>query len=108
MTVRTVVALAAVTVVLPLSGPLSATGRAPIKLPDIENPKIWTTGQIGRSGGTLVAGEISDPRTFNLIVSQETSSTVPLSRVFDGLVETNADTLEVGPGLAESWTTSLD
>ena len=81
---------------------------APATLPDIPNPKVIKAGKIGRSGGTLITGEISDPRTFNSIVAQETSSSVPLGRVFDGLVETNFETTEVEPALAESWTTSAD
>ncbi len=83
-------------------------GGAPAKLPDIENPKVVTSGKIGRYGGTLVTAETSDPRTFNSNLSQDTSSSIPISRVFDGLVETNFDTTEVEPALAESWTTSPD
>ncbi len=94
--------------VLTLGAPPGAGGATPVKLPDIENPKVMKGGKIGRSGGTLITGEISDPRTFNSIVAQETSSTAPLSRVFDGIVETNFDTTEVEPALAESWTVSPD
>ena len=108
MSERTVTAIVVIALLLSSGAPLRVSGAAPIRLPDIEHPKVKTDGKIGRSGGTLIAGEISDPRTFNLIVSQETSSTIPLSRVFDGLVETNADTLEIEPGLAESWTASPD
>jgi peptide/nickel transport system substrate-binding protein len=92
---------------LTLSAPPGVSGGAAAKLPDIENPKV-VKGKIGRSGGTLITGEISDPRTFNFIVAQETSSTAPLARVFDPFVQTNFDTTEVEPGLAESWTTSAD
>lgn len=91
-----------------LFSPLGARGAAAVRLPDIEHPKVLVKGTIGRHGGTLVTGELSDPRTFNSVVSQETSSTIPLGRVFDGLVETNWDTTEIEPGLAESWTTSVD
>ena len=93
---------------LTLSAPPNVSGGAAAKLPDVENPKVIKGGKIGRSGGTLITGEISDPRTFNSIVAQETSSSVPLSRVFDPFVQTNFDTTEVEPGLAESWTTSAD
>jgi peptide/nickel transport system substrate-binding protein len=102
------VALGIGMLIIALGMPPGAHGGAPIRLPDIEHPKVLTSGKIGRYGGTLIAGEISDPRTFNSIVSQETSSTVPLGRVFDGLVETNYDTTDVEPALAESWTTSPD
>ncbi len=108
MSGRALVAVVVGTLMLSLTGPVRVRGGAPIRLPDIEHPKVKPGGKIGRSGGTLITGEISDPRTFNLIVAQETSSSVPLSRAFDGLVETNFDTLEVEPGLAESWTTSPD
>jgi peptide/nickel transport system substrate-binding protein len=107
---RTTMAASLVIVALALTvpGPPGASGGAAVKLPDIENPKVMKAGKIGRSGGTLITGEISDPRTFNSIVSQETSSTIPLGRVFDGLVVTNWDTTEIEPALAESWTTSAD
>ncbi len=94
--------------VLALSAPWGLVQGAPPKLSDIENPKVMAGGKVGRYGGTLVTSEISDPRTFNRIVAQETSSTVPLSRLFEGLVEVNYDTTEVEPALAESWTVSPD
>ncbi len=94
--------------VLALYAPQVMVRGAPVRLQDIENPKSVTIGKVGRSGGTLVTSEISDPRTFNLIVAQETSSTIPLARVFDGLLETNYETTEVEPALAESWTVSKD
>ena len=91
-----------------LLSPMGAGGGTPARLADIEHPKVVVRGTIGRHGGTLITAENSDPRTFNSIVQQETSSSIPLSRVFDGLVETNWDTTEIEPGLAESWTTSAD
>jgi peptide/nickel transport system substrate-binding protein len=108
MRTTTTVSLVIVVLTLTLSGPQSVLGGAAARLPDIENPKVVKTGKIGRSGGTLITGEISDPRTFNSIVAQETSSSIPLSRVFDPFVQTNFDTTEVEPGLAESWATSAD
>ncbi len=102
------IALVVGALVATLFSPVGARGAAAVRLPDVEHPKVLVKGTIGRHGGTLVTGELSDPRTFNSIVSQETSSTIPLGRVFDGLVETNWDTTEIEPGLAESWTTSVD
>ncbi|MBI4279517.1 MAG: ABC transporter substrate-binding protein, partial [Armatimonadetes bacterium] len=85
------------------------TGRAaPSGAPDVPAHKVVTTGKEGRAGGTLVFSSISDPRTFNSIVAQETSSTVPLGFIHDGLVELNYDTTELEPALAESWTVSRD
>ncbi len=102
------IALMAGALVVTLLSPLGAGAGTPARLPEIEHPKVVAKGTIGRYGGTLITGSISDPRTFNLIVQQDTASSVPLSRMFDGLVETNYDTTEVEPGLAESWTTSPD
>lgn len=45
----------------------------------------------------------SDPRTFNPVLSQETSSTAVLSFLFQGLTTMNFETGEVKPELAESW-----
>lgn len=77
-------------------------------LPDVPNPAVMEAPEIGRYGGTLVTTSISDPRTFNAIVAQETSSTVPISYMFEGLVRTSRVTTEVVPNLAESWTVSQD
>jgi len=78
-----------------------------LTLPDVANPLV-AEGEVGRFGGTYVATSISDPRTFNAVVAQETSSTVPLSYSFDGLVETNRISTEIEGALAESWTVSKD
>ncbi len=81
----------------------------PLKLPDIPNPKVAANApEIGKSGGTYVVGSFGDPRTFNPIVAQETSSTDVLNPIFDGLVEQNYLTGEIEPALAESWEVSKD
>ncbi|MBI6546404.1 MAG: ABC transporter substrate-binding protein [Cyanobacteria bacterium NC_groundwater_1444_Ag_S-0.65um_54_12] len=63
---------------------------------------------IGRHGGTLTGGMISDPKTFNYVLAQETSSSTPLGYVFEGLAETNVFTGKMQPALAEKWTVSPD
>ena len=65
-------------------------------------------GDIGRSGGTFLDSQPGDPRTFNVVLAQETSSSGPLGTLFDGLVEDNGETAATEPALAESWTTSKD
>ncbi len=85
-----------------------AIAQQKLKLPDVANPMIVSAPEIGRSGGTFVVTSISDPRTFNFLVAQETSSTVPLGYMFEGLVETNRESTEVEAALAESWTVSRD
>jgi peptide/nickel transport system substrate-binding protein len=78
-----------------------------LSLPGLPNPKVMV-GDPGRFGGEFLDSQVSDPRTFNPILAQETSSTGPLGSVFDGLVEDNGETTETEPALAESWTVSPD
>jgi peptide/nickel transport system substrate-binding protein len=96
--------LIAVIVMLPPSA-----GAAPPhpSLPDLPSPKVMV-GDPGRFGGTFLQAQVSDPRTFNPILAQETSSTGAFGSLFDALVEDNGETTAVEPALAESWTTSQD
>ncbi len=90
-----------------LTSPLLAqTGK--FTLPDAPNPEVVDAVEIGRFGGTFVVTSISDPRTFNPLVAQETSSSGPLGYIHRGLVRTNRFTTEVESSLAESWTVSPD
>src|SRR3989338_1619013 len=57
-------------------------------------------------GGQLVLSTTSDPRSFNSIIAQETSTTEITSLIFEGLTRTNGITLEVEPHLAERWEVS--
>lgn len=59
-------------------------------------------------GGTLRLASSSDPKTFNLIIAQETSTTEALAFLFEGLTKTNGITTEPEPCLAVSWTYSED
>jgi peptide/nickel transport system substrate-binding protein len=84
-------------------------GAAPphLSLPGLPNQKVML-GDLGRFGGIFLDAQVSDPRTFNPVLAQETSSTAPLGGLFDGLTEDNGETTETEPALAESWTTSPD
>ncbi len=83
-------------------------GTAP-KLQDVPNPLVATAApEIGKYGGTYVVATFSDPRTFNPIVAQESSSTGVQAPIFDGLIDTNYLTGEIEPALAESWEVSRD
>jgi peptide/nickel transport system substrate-binding protein len=55
-----------------------------------------------------VFSSLSDPKTFNFIVSDEQSSQTILGFLYDGLLSTNGVTGELEPGLAESWQVSDD
>ncbi len=60
--------------------------------------------EIGRYGGTFVAAQAGEPRTFNPIVSTNIATDAVLDPIFDSLVEQNYLTGEIEPALAESWT----
>ena len=57
----------------------------------------------GIRGDRCVIATFSDPKTFNPITANETSSTDITYRMFSGLVFVDAPTQEVYPGLAQSW-----
>ncbi len=56
----------------------------------------------------LVTAVVSDPKTFNPILANETSSTDVLDPVFAGLTRLNPYTFRVEPALARSWTISTN
>lgn len=63
----------------------------------------------GTKGGTLILASISDPRTFNpLLSSEEQSSSYITNMMFEGLVSINLKTQEIQPALAKKWETSQD
>lgn len=66
------------------------------------------TPQIGRYGGTLRMATIADPKRYNPITAQETSSGVVTDYVFEGLTTQDAFTGQAKPLLAESWETNAD
>ena len=62
----------------------------------------------GKFGGRFTDAAFAEPKTFNFIIAKETSSTVPLNMIFDGLITRNSQTLAIESDLAESWTSSPD
>ncbi len=58
--------------------------------------------------GTLVLPIATEPKTFNVLVAQETSSTEVAQYLFEGLTEFNPKTGAVLPDLAASWHHSPD
>lgn len=65
--------------------------------PKIHNPKI------GKKGGKRIIATISPPKTFNVFLAAETSSTEVLYRIYSGLLTNNDVTTEIIPSLAEKW-----
>ncbi len=62
----------------------------------------------GKYGGQIVLYTSSDPKTFNDIVAQETSSSAVTSLLFEGLTSIDPVSLKPIPHLAKSWETSPD
>ena len=80
--------------------PFICLGQTPFKEP-YRDYQI----ECGRSGGSLILATISDPKSFNPIVAQETSTSQITSYIFEGLTRTDPLTLEVLPNLASRWDT---
>jgi len=72
---------------------------------DMDRSTAWENG---RPGGRFVVSMLSDPKSFNPITAEETSTTNVMGQLADSLVNRNQDTLEWEPELAESWTISAD
>ncbi|HLJ56995.1 MAG TPA: ABC transporter substrate-binding protein [Chthonomonadaceae bacterium] len=71
-------------------------------------PDLFRMPTTGKLAGRVIDAAIADPKTWNVLIANETSSTVPLGYVFDGLVGRNAETLKIEPNLASSWQESKD
>lgn len=56
----------------------------------------------------IVISGLSDPKTFNTILSEDSGSSGVLGYLYTGLLSTNGITGELEPGLAESWEVSPD
>lgn len=63
---------------------------------------------IGKRGGQFVFSTISPPKSFNVIVSNESSSSTVLGFIYEGLTTSDPVTTEVIPHLAKSWDVSED
>jgi peptide/nickel transport system substrate-binding protein len=74
----------------------------------LPEPPVVVNCEPGNFGGRLVVSEIGDPKTFNFIMANESSS-IDIGRfMFWGLLNFDVPTQEITPGLAESWTNSPD
>jgi len=71
----------------------------------VTEPIVW---EIGKPGGKLTFTSISPPKSFNTITANETSSSVVLGFIYNGLTEEDPVSTEVAPCLAESWDVSED
>ena len=72
-----------------------------------EPPRVASC-EPGVRGGRLKISNFSDPKTFNPITANETSSLDLIYWLFEGLVKKDQITHEIEPGLAERWTVEPD
>jgi len=86
----------------------SGAGTASTAMGPLADPPQVATCEPGVPGGKLVIAEIGDPKTFNPITANETSSTDILLRMFSALATIDVPTQKVLPALAESWTVGAD
>jgi peptide/nickel transport system substrate-binding protein len=78
----------------------------PHPLPD--EPKIVTVRTPGRYGGRFVLGQTGNPRTFNAMMANESSSGDITNLTFSSLVDYDNETQEIEQGLAKSWEVAPD
>jgi peptide/nickel transport system substrate-binding protein len=88
----------------PTGGGTAATGGYQSRFGLTEEPASVE----GKYGGKITTANISDPKSFNVIVASETSSTDILAPLYETLNTLNAYTLKFEPRLADLPTISAD
>lgn len=88
--------------------PADPANSAPAGAADLPRPPRVVRSEPGVRGGRLVFAEFGDPKTFNPVMANETSSLDIIYLLFDGLVKKDQTTQELLPGLAESWSVDAD
>jgi peptide/nickel transport system substrate-binding protein len=78
------------------------------KAAPLPEPPHVASCEPGVRGGRLKIANFTDPKTFNPITANETSSLDLIYWLFDGLVRKNQVTHEIEPALAERWTVEPD
>jgi len=81
------------------------TTAAPIPLPE---PPLVAKCEPGIPGGRLVIATFGDPKTYNPITANESSSEDIYRFLFAGLMGFDSTTQTAEPGLAESWSVAAD
>ena len=56
----------------------------------------------------LISTVLGEPKTFNYLLTQESTSAEVLALMYEGLISVDQTTSEIIPALAESWETSED
>lgn len=86
----------------------STVGEVDTSAAALPTPPAVANCEPGTPGGRLVVTTFADPKTFNPITANETSSTDITLRMFWTLVVVDSPTEKPRPGLAESWSVEPD
>ena len=73
-----------------------------------EEPKIVPVKTIGKYGGRFVLGQTGNPRTFNAMMANESSSGDITNLTFSSLVDFDNETQDIEQGLAKAWEVAAD
>jgi peptide/nickel transport system substrate-binding protein len=74
----------------------------------LPEPPVVVDCEPGNLGGRFIVSEVGDPKTFNYIMANESSS-IDIGRfMFWGLLNFDVPSQQIVPGLAESWTNLPD
>jgi peptide/nickel transport system substrate-binding protein len=89
--------------------PGGATGTYHDPHPLPQDTLTYALDEVGTHGGRFVLAQTSSPRTFNVAMSNETSSQdICSGRLFTSLIDFDAVNQVLIPALAKSWETSPD
>lgn len=86
---------------------VNAPETSPASYP-LPEPPLVAKCQPGVRGGRLVVATFGDPKTFNPIIANESSSQDIYRFLFASLLGYDTPSQQVQPGLADSWTNSPD
>ena len=78
------------------------------QIPPPAEPLVEQLPSVGRHGGRFVLGETNNPKTFNAMMTTETSSSDITDRLFGFLVDFDNATQQYRPGIAKSWEVAPD
>src|SRR4051794_35739661 len=78
----------------------SSASKAPSNVP-LPTPPLVATCAPGIPGGRLVISSFAEPKTFNPITANESSSQDIIRLLYAGLVGLDTPTQEILPGMAE-------
>lgn len=89
------------------ASPETASENSTNNYPRPDPPDVVSCGA-GIPGGKLIISEPGEPKTFNYITQNESSSADISRCLFWGLLNYDEDTQSIVPGMADFWTNSPD